>query len=144
MRNAVLPASLALAVGVSAAFVHPMAAVALVLGTPFSPELAAQWNDPEMLVGVFVIPLAVQWWSVWYPGSEPGGGGYVAQRMLHGELPYRDIFDQKPPGVFVAYLLAFGVFGPTGDIQGDTVHQAMVTIVEFAQRCLIFLDYQID
>ena len=31
---------------------------------------------------VFIIPLAVQWWSVWYPGSEPGGGGYVAQRML--------------------------------------------------------------
>lgn len=29
-----------------------------------------------------LIPLAVQWWSVWYPGSEPGGGGYIAQRML--------------------------------------------------------------
>ncbi|MDA2917853.1 Na+:solute symporter, partial [Nitrospinae bacterium AH_259_B05_G02_I21] len=27
-------------------------------------------------------PLAVQWWSTWYPGAEPGGGGYVAQRML--------------------------------------------------------------
>ncbi len=26
--------------------------------------------------------LVVQWWSVWYPGSEPGGGGYIAQRML--------------------------------------------------------------
>jgi Na+/proline symporter len=26
--------------------------------------------------------VAVQWWSTWYPGSEPGGGGYVAQRML--------------------------------------------------------------
>jgi hypothetical protein len=31
---------------------------------------------------VFVIPVTVQWWSTWYPGSEPGGGGYVAQRML--------------------------------------------------------------
>ena len=40
------------------------------------------WNDPDMVVAVFVIPLAVQWWSVWYPGAEPGGGGYVAQRML--------------------------------------------------------------
>jgi len=40
------------------------------------------WNNPDMLVAVFVIPLAVQWWSVWYPGAEPGGGGYVAQRML--------------------------------------------------------------
>lgn len=31
---------------------------------------------------VFLVPIAVQWWSVWYPGAEPGGGGYVAQRML--------------------------------------------------------------
>ena len=30
----------------------------------------------------FVIPIAVQWWSTWYPGAEPGGGGYIAQRML--------------------------------------------------------------
>ena len=35
-----------------------------------------------MFITVLVIPLAVQWWSVWYPGAEPGGGGYVAQRML--------------------------------------------------------------
>lgn len=41
-----------------------------------------EWNDPNVLLGFFVIPLVVQWWSVWYPGSEPGGGGYVAQRML--------------------------------------------------------------
>ncbi len=31
---------------------------------------------------LLVIPLVVQWWSVWYPGAEPGGGGYIAQRML--------------------------------------------------------------
>ena len=36
----------------------------------------------DMLVSVLVIPIAVQWWSVWYPSAEPGGGGYVAQRML--------------------------------------------------------------
>ncbi len=36
----------------------------------------------NLLVSVLIIPLAVQWWSVWYPGSEPGGGGYLAQRML--------------------------------------------------------------
>ena len=33
-------------------------------------------------ITIIILPLAVQWWSVWYPGSEPGGGGYVAQRML--------------------------------------------------------------
>ncbi|MDX1733341.1 MAG: sodium:solute symporter family protein, partial [Halioglobus sp.] len=40
------------------------------------------FSNTEMALAVFIIPLAVQWWSVWYPGSEPGGGGYVAQRML--------------------------------------------------------------
>ena len=34
------------------------------------------------LIGLFIIPIAVQWWSVWYPGAEPGGGGYIAQRMF--------------------------------------------------------------
>lgn len=34
------------------------------------------------LMTVFILPLAVQWWATWYPGAEPGGGGFVAQRML--------------------------------------------------------------
>jgi Na+/proline symporter len=40
------------------------------------------FTDKEALIGIFIIPLAVQWWSAWYPGAEPGGGGYIAQRML--------------------------------------------------------------
>ena len=39
-------------------------------------------NNYELAVAVFVIPLSVQWWAVWYPGAEPGGGSYAAQRML--------------------------------------------------------------
>jgi solute:Na+ symporter, SSS family len=39
-------------------------------------------SDWGTFVTVLLIPLTVQWWSVWYPGSEPGGGSYVAQRML--------------------------------------------------------------
>ncbi len=39
-------------------------------------------NNWDMAIAVFIIPIAVQWWSVWYPGSEPGGGSYMAQRML--------------------------------------------------------------
>lgn len=39
-------------------------------------------NNWDMAVAVFIIPIAVQWWSVWYPGAEPGGGSYMAQRML--------------------------------------------------------------
>lgn len=40
------------------------------------------FSNTEMLIPLLIIPLAVQWWSVWYPGAEPGGGGYIAQRML--------------------------------------------------------------
>lgn len=39
-------------------------------------------SNRDLFFSVFLIPLAVQWWSVWYPGAEPGGGGYIAQRML--------------------------------------------------------------
>ena len=35
-----------------------------------------------LAVMVFVMPICIQWWSVWYPGAEPGGGSYIAQRML--------------------------------------------------------------
>lgn len=40
------------------------------------------FSKTDALVAVFVIPVAVQWWNVWYSGSEPGGGGYIVQRML--------------------------------------------------------------
>jgi len=43
------------------------------------PDFSNNW---ELAVAVFIMPLAVQWWAVWYPGSEPGGGSYIAQRML--------------------------------------------------------------
>jgi len=39
-------------------------------------------NNWEIAVAVFIMPIAVQWWAVWYPGAEPGGGSYIAQRML--------------------------------------------------------------
>ncbi|MEY4953897.1 MAG: hypothetical protein RL299_2321, partial [Pseudomonadota bacterium] len=45
-------------------------------------SILPDFNQWDAAVAVFIVPLAVQWWSVWYPGSEPGGGGYVAQRML--------------------------------------------------------------
>src|SRR5438874_6249163 len=40
------------------------------------------FGDWRLTLALLVIPLTVQWWSVWYPGSEPGGGSYIAQRML--------------------------------------------------------------
>ncbi len=43
------------------------------------PDFSNHW---DIAVAVFIMPLAVQWWAVWYPGAEPGGGSYIAQRML--------------------------------------------------------------
>ena len=43
------------------------------------PDFSNNW---DVAVAVFIMPVAVQWWAVWYPGAEPGGGSYVAQRML--------------------------------------------------------------
>jgi Na+/proline symporter len=39
-------------------------------------------NNWDIALAVFILPIAVQWWAVWYPGAEPGGGSYIAQRML--------------------------------------------------------------
>jgi len=60
--------------GLSRLFAHPAVSERI--------SLLPDFSTPETLVPLFLIPLAVQWWAAWYPGSEPGGGGYVAQRML--------------------------------------------------------------
>ncbi|HXB71151.1 MAG TPA: sodium:solute symporter family protein [Candidatus Acidoferrales bacterium] len=43
------------------------------------PDFSNNW---DLALAVFIMPIAVQWWAVWYPGAEPGGGSYIAQRML--------------------------------------------------------------
>jgi len=60
--------------GLSGLLTHPEVAGKL--------SLLPSLQDRDLLITLLVIPLAVQWWSVWYPGAEPGGGGYIAQRML--------------------------------------------------------------
>jgi Na+/proline symporter len=45
-------------------------------------DFIPDFSNTELLISILIIPIAVQWWSVWYPGAEPGGGGYIAQRML--------------------------------------------------------------
>ncbi len=49
---------------------------------PATLALVPDFGDWGMTLSVLIIPLTVQWWSVWYPGAEPGGGSYIAQRML--------------------------------------------------------------
>ena len=45
-------------------------------------SMLPDFSDWRIASTVLIIPIAVQWWSTWYPGAEPGGGGYVAQRIL--------------------------------------------------------------
>ena len=49
---------------------------------PRTLSLLPDFGDWPLTLSLLVIPLTVQWWSVWYPGAEPGGGSYIAQRML--------------------------------------------------------------
>lgn len=49
---------------------------------PQTLHLLPDFSDWGLTLSVLIIPLTVQWWSVWYPGAEPGGGSYIAQRML--------------------------------------------------------------
>jgi SSS family solute:Na+ symporter len=45
-------------------------------------SIIPSFDNPDVYIPLLIVPLAVQWWSSWYPGAEPGGGGYIAQRML--------------------------------------------------------------
>ena len=60
--------------GVQALITHPNVADKI--------SMLPDFRNTEQLIMLLIIPLAVQWWSAWYPGAEPGGGGYIAQRML--------------------------------------------------------------
>ncbi|NLN94095.1 MAG: Na+:solute symporter [Candidatus Hydrogenedens sp.] len=63
--------------GLSSMLAHPLLEGKL--------SIFPSFTDPDqrgVLVAIFLMPIIVQWWSVWYPGSEPGGGSYIAQRML--------------------------------------------------------------
>ncbi len=66
----------------SALLEHPNVADKLSFLPPTGGKGASSEQNLNLWMTLIIIPLVVQWWSVWYPGAEPGGGGYVAQRML--------------------------------------------------------------
>ena len=97
--------------------------------TRMLPDFTNNW---ELAVAVFVMPIAVQWWAVWYPGSEPGGGSYIAQRMLASKTE-RDALNSvlffniahyvlRPwPWILVA-LASIVVYPNLADIQREFPH----------------------
>ncbi|MGN0852295.1 MAG: sodium:solute symporter family protein [Kiritimatiellia bacterium] len=108
-------------------------------------------DNADLFISVFAIPVAVQWWNVWYPGSEPGGGGYIVQRMLSarsenhcvaGSVLYNVVNYALRPWPW--YLVAFAsliVFPDLASLQkafpqvdpalvkGDMAYPAMLTFV---------------
>ena len=100
--------------------------------------------DPKMLnflpdfgnwstaMAVFIVPLTLQWWSVWYPGAEPGGGSYVAQRMLAsrterdaltGTLLFNVMHYALRPWPWIIVAVASTIIYPTlGDISAAFPH----------------------
>ncbi len=96
---------------------------------PATTDASGTFSDANMnlWMTLIIIPLLVQWWSVWYPGAEPGGGGYVAQRMLAakdekhatGAVLFFNFahYGLRPwPWILVA-LASLVVFPTLGDIQ---------------------------
>jgi Na+/proline symporter len=94
--------------------------------------LVPDFSDWSLTLSVLIIPLTVQWWSVWYPGAEPGGGSYIAQRMLaarserdalQGTLFFNAAhYALRPwPWIIVA-LASMLVFPQLSDIQARLPH----------------------
>ncbi|HVA33362.1 MAG TPA: sodium:solute symporter family protein [Candidatus Baltobacteraceae bacterium] len=90
-------------------------------------SILPNFSDWPTALAIFVIPLTVQWWSVWYPGAEPGGGSYVAQRMLaarserdalFGTLAFQAMHYALRPWPWIVVALASTIVYPSlHDIQ---------------------------
>jgi solute:Na+ symporter, SSS family len=65
----------------SAANAQPVMSVSDGSGQPIL-DLMPNFSMSELALMIFILPIAVSWWANWYPGAEPGGGSYIAQRML--------------------------------------------------------------
>jgi len=93
------------------------------------PDFTNHW---EIAIAVFIMPIAVQWWAVWYPGAEPGGGSYIAQRMLAskserdalGAVLFFNVahYVLRPWPWIITALASIIVYPQLGDIQAAFPH----------------------
>jgi Na+/proline symporter len=92
---------------------------------------SALWTLPVL---TFLMYLGVQWWSAWYPGAEPGGGGYVAQRMFCARDEKNSLgatlwfniahYAVRPWPWIVTGLVALAVYSPHGGLRPDAAFGA--------------------
>ena len=122
-------------------------------------QFLPDFSNHELALSVFIVPLAVQWWSVWYPGAEPGGGGYIAQRMLAAKselhatgatLLFNVAHYALRPWPWILVALASVVVFPTleslqvafphmppGVVKHDLAYPAMMTLLPSGLRGLV-------
>jgi SSS family solute:Na+ symporter len=126
---------------------------------PKTLSLLPDFHDTSLTLTVLVIPLTIQWWSVWYPGAEPGGGSYIAQRILASKNERHALgatlwfnvahYALRPwPWIIVA-LCSMLVFPTLGDIHralpnvdpaligNDLAYPAMLTLLPVGMKGLI-------
>ena len=126
---------------------------------PKTLSLLPDFHDTSLTVTVLVIPLTIQWWSVWYPGAEPGGGSYIAQRILASKNERHALgatlwfnvahYALRPwPWILVA-LCSMLVFPTLGDLHralpnvdpaligNDLAYPAMLTLLPIGMKGLI-------
>ncbi len=126
---------------------------------PRTLSLLPDFHDKTLTLTVLVIPLTVQWWSVWYPGAEPGGGSYIAQRILASKNERHALgatlwfnvahYALRPwPWIIVA-LCSMLVFPTLADLQhalpqvnpaligNDLAYPAMLTLLPVGMKGLI-------
>jgi solute:Na+ symporter, SSS family len=92
---------------------------------------SAIWTLPVL---TFLMYLGVQWWSAWYPGAEPGGGGYVAQRMFCAKDEKNSLgatlwfniahYAVRPWPWIITGLVALAVYSPHGGMRPDAAFGA--------------------
>ena len=108
----------------------------------FFPDMGSPW----MPVSTFLVYLAVQWWAAWYPGAEPGGGGYIAQRMFSAKNEKHALFSTlwfniahyclRPwPWILVA-LVSMAVYPDLADKESGYI-QVMVDYLPVGFRGLL-------
>jgi Na+/proline symporter len=95
--------------------------------TAFLPDFHLGWASNAVWtlpVLTFIVYLGMQWWLAWYPGAEPGGGGYVAQRMFSAKDEKNSLgatlwfniahYALRPWPWIVTALVAVVVYSPNG------------------------------
>lgn len=110
------------------------------------------FSNMNEVIPMLLVPIAIQWWATWYPGAEPGGGGYIAQRMLSAKNEKNAIgatlffnvahYALRPwPWIIIA-LSSLIIFPEIGDLQkafphmpadklgNDLAYSAMLTYLD--------------